>query len=249
MKPSPARRFWMGWLLLSVGLGLATAGAEPANPRLSKKQDAFFIENDFVYRRFLLLARDGSYRQINRERSAAEVDRGTWTQDADGAVLLHFTRGGLRFHALLSGPLSVLLDDPPSANSLSAVADAIRAWLARSSNAVFAAASVTEIAVPPGVLHLDPGAESVSRADFESLARQIDDFAWSEQQQTYRLTFLKPANSPALLIPRGAVFQAEDLPRVQREYRIGRRQPPPFYFAQVDAATFAREAANWQPLP
>ncbi len=242
-------KFVGAWSLVGLAAGLAQAAA-PANPRLARTHDVFFIENDFVYRRFLQLARDGSYRQINRERAAAaEVDRGTWTQDADGTVLLHFTRGGLRWHALLSGPLSITLDDPQKFDALPVAATAIRRWLAASSDDIFASGSIHALATAPVVLQVDPKAESFRRAELETLARQIDDFAWSEQRQTFRLTLLKPAGGPALLIQRGAVFGADDLARVQLEYQVPHGQAPPFYFVQVDAATFAREAGRWQKLP
>lgn len=245
------RAFQVGLLTwLAVG-GCHWAHAEtPAKLRLPKKRDAFFIENNFVYRRFLHLARDGTYSQINREGdTAAEVDRGTWSQEADGTVLLRFTRGGLRPHALLSGPLSIRLDDPQIFGALQGAADAIRHWLARSSDDVFAANGVREIPLAPVLVVFDPKAESVRRVDLESLARQIDDFAWSEQHRAYRLTLTKPVGLPALLIPRGATFDQTDLARVQREYPVSRGQPPPFYFVQVDAGTFAREAGVWQKLP
>lgn len=234
-------------LLAGVVAGLAQA-AGPATLRLSKKQDAFFIENDFVYRRLLQLARDGTYRQINRERTAAaEVDRGTWEQSADGTVLLHFSRGGLRFHALLSGPLSITLDDPQRFPALPAAATAIRRWLAQSSNVVFASESAYEIRVSPVELTVDPQAESFRRGELEALARQIDDFVRSEQTRTFRLTPIQ-AGGRCLLVQQDAVFQAADLPRVRDEYPTGRGQPPPFYFAQVDAGTFARAAGSWQEL-
>ena len=113
-------------LVLVGSVSGSVRAAAPTTPRLTKKQDVFFIENDFVYRRFLQLARDGTYRQINRDRAAVEVDRGTWEQTADGTVLLHFTRGGLRFHALSSGPLSITLDDPQKLAALPVAAGAIR---------------------------------------------------------------------------------------------------------------------------
>ena len=106
---------------MTFAVSLVIGHAQAADPtlKLSKKQDTFFIEDDFVYRRFLQLARDGTYCQINRERTTgAEVDRGTWEQSADGTLFLHFTRGGLRFHALLSGPLAPACDhgERPSKN-------------------------------------------------------------------------------------------------------------------------------------
>ena len=240
-----------GWLFWSAvgGMGFARA-AVPADLRLARKQDTFFIENDFVYRRFLQLSRDGSYVQINREHAVAtEVDRGTWTQEADGTVLLRFTRGGLRWHALVAGPLSISLVDPQTFGALSTAAGTMRRWLAQSSDDVFAAEHLGELAQPPVMLTLDPKAESFRRAEVEALVRQIDDFVWSEQNRAFRMTLLKPPGSPKLLIQRGAVFEAGDLARVQQEYRVPRGQAPPFYFAQVDAKTFAREAGPWQKLP
>ena len=51
--------------LVCAAAGTVRAAATVV-PRLSRKHDTFFIENDFVYRRFLELSRDGSYRQINQ---------------------------------------------------------------------------------------------------------------------------------------------------------------------------------------
>ena len=234
--------------LLACTVSNPIPAAVPETPRLAKNQDIFFIENDFVYHRFLHLARDGTYRQINRERAAAEVDRGTWEQSADGTVLLHFTRGGLRFHALFSGPLSITLDDPQKLAALPTAADAIRRWLAQGNDAVFAPGSASEIALAPLVLAVDPTVESFRRDDLEALARQVDDAIWTEQHQTFRLVPFRSASGALLLVQRGAVFQAGDLPHVLAEYPTVRGQPPPFYFAQVNAGTFAREAGNWQEL-
>ena len=239
---SLALAVWLSWPVLT-----AISAGTPAVPRLPKKQDLFFIENDFAYQRFLLLARDGTYRQINRERTvAAEVDRGTWEQDATGTVLLHFTHGGLRFHTLLSGPLAITLDNPQNFAALPTAANAIRRWLALSSNTVFAADNAPELGIAPFFLTVDPKAESFRRADLESLARQMDDFVWSEQHRTFRLTPFKTPDGPVLLVQPGAVFQPADLERVQGEYKVAHGQPPPFYFAQVSPGTFAHEAGSWQ---
>ncbi len=235
--------------LLSVEFFSVARSAAPAVPRLARNRDSFFVEDDLVYRRFLWLARDGSYQQINRDGSAAaEVDRGTWEQDPAGTVLLHFTRNGLRFRALLSGPLSIMLGSTQKPADLAAAADVIRRWLGQTSDAVFAAASVGELALAPVVLTIDPQAESFRRAALESIVRQIDDFVESELQQTYRLSPHRPGGALLLLIQQGAVFQAADLPRVQAEYQVPSGRKPPFYFAQVNAETFAREAGSWQNL-
>ena len=236
--------------LLACAAAVPPGRTAPVSLRLPKNQDAFFVENDFVYRRLLRLGRDGFYRQINRERNtAAEVDRGTWTQDPDGTVLLHDTHGGLRFRALFGGRLSLDLADPARFGGLPTAADAIRRFLAGTNDVVFAADALAESPLNTVGITLEPAVESFGRDDLESIARQIDDFAWCEQRQTFRLTLSKPAGSPTLLIQRNAVFQAADLPRVQRDYHVGRGESPPFYFVQTDARTFAREAGTWQTLP
>ena len=245
MKPIRlALIFVLAWV--GPGLGRATASTVP---RLTKNQDQFFVENDFVYSRLLKLARDGTYQQINRDRSvAAEVDRGTWEQDSDGTLLLHYTRDGLRFRALLSGPLAITLDPAQKVDDLATAASAIRRWLAQSSDTAFATGSLREISTAPVAITFDPKAESFRREELESLARQIDNFVWSELHQTYRLSPYKPGKLPLLLIPCDATYQIADLPRVQTEYRVLPGQRPPFYFVQVNAETFAREAGNWQKL-
>ncbi len=242
----PGWWFVSAWSLVCV----AQATAAPASLHLAHTRDAFFIENDFVYRRFLQLSHDGSYRQIDREHTAsAEVDRGTWTQGTDGTVLLHFTRGGLRWHALLSGPLSITLDDPQKYGALPGAAAAIRRWLAQSGDDVFTPDDLHELRVSPLVIAVDPKAESFRRAELETLVQQIDDFAWSEQHQTFRLEIVQGPGLPILLSQHGAVFGRDDLARTQAEYRVPRGQAPPFYFAQVNAETFAREVGSWHKLP
>jgi hypothetical protein len=223
---------------------------------LSPHTATFFIQDNLVYSRLLDLEPGGIYRQIDVDRSAsAETDRGTWEQDAHGAVLLHPARGSLRFRALTSGPLTIVLDRPGVLEMLPALAGAIRHFLAGTEDEVLASKDVAEIlaaagalgAPPASALAIDPKAETFSRPDLISLAHQIDDLIWSERTNTYILAPV-PNAAPPLLALMDARFQAQDLPAVRQEYRIKPGDAPPFYFARVDARTFARQAGRWQVL-
>lgn len=224
--------------LLAAGAVLTFSGF-----RLPVRRDAFFVENDLVYRRFLALMQDGAYRQINQDRtSCAEVDQGTWDQTPDGAVRLHSTRHALRFRALLAGPLSVVLDSQEKLDALPRMAAAIRRFLDETHDRVFAASTVDELGAV-----ISPGVETFSREETQSLLQQVEDTAESERSGVYTFAAVKAApGNAALLILRDAVFQATDLPRVRHDYPVKGDGPPPFYFAQVDARTFAREAGAWQ---
>ncbi len=210
-----------------------------------------------MYSRLLDLEPAGTYQQIDADRAgAAETDRGTWEQDPQGAVLLHPTRDSLRFRALTSGPLTIVLDRPGVLPTLPALAKAIRLFLDGTRDDVLASKDVAEIqAVPDGpeeaaaalALAIDPRAETFSRADLLSLAHQLDDLIWSERTNTYILSPV-PNASPPLLVLMDALFQAQDLPAIRRQYRVKPGEAPPFYFAQVDARTFARRAGRWKVL-
>ena len=230
-------------VLLQTSSGLSAA---PKSVRLPKGRDSFFVENDLVYSRSLWLSSDGTYRQIDQDRSTSvEVDRGTWEQLADASVLLHSTYRGLRFRALLGGPLTLVLDSPEKIAALPAVSAAIHRLLANSEDIVFEAETAGELSVTPAVVSVDRHAETLRRDDLLSLAAQIDDTIRVEQTRTYLLTPMLLTNGPLLLILRGAVFSPEQIPAVCQDYHVPRGEAPPFYFAQTDAKTFANRVGRY----
>ena len=207
---------------------------------LSKSHDSFFAENDLAYSRYLRLSHDGSYQQINQDSTGStEVDRGTWEQGADTSVLLHSEQRGLRFRALRSGPLTVVLDSPEKIAALPEVAAAIRRLLANSQDDVFEADAAHDLDASPATVSVDRQAETFSRNDLISLAAQSDEVYQTEQSHTYRLTQLRPTGRPLLLVLQGATFGPAQVEAVCRDYRAPRGEAPPFYFAQTDARTFA----------
>jgi hypothetical protein len=155
---------------------------------------------------------------------------------------------------LFSGPLTIVLDRPGVLQILPVLAGQIRRFLAQSDDDVFARTGSAEIlaALPPAdsanaPLSIDPTAETFSRDDLVSLAHQIDDLLWSERTNTYILSPVSNA-SPPLLVLQDARFQARDLPAVRQQYGVQPGQAPPFYFARVDARTFAQRAGRWKVL-
>ena len=231
-------------LLMPAGTVLAAAAK---GFRLPAHRDAFFVENDLVYRRFLALMHDGAYRQINQDRTAcAEVDQGTWDQTPDGVVRLHSTRHALRFRALTAGPLTVVLDSQEKLNALPRLAASIRRFLDSTQDGVFRTVAADELGADPASVAVGQGAETFSRDDVQSLLRQAEDTAASERTGVYPFMAVKPPGSTALLVLQDAVFQAADQARVRRDYPVKGNDAPPFFFAQVDARTFAREVGSWQ---
>ena len=215
--------------------------------RLPTKQDCFFTENDLAYSRFLRLSRDGSYQQIDQNSTGStEADRGTWEQEADAVVLLHAERRGLRFRAVRSGPLTVVLDSPDKIAALPEVAAAIRRLLAASQDDVFEADAAHDLGAPPAAVTVDRRAETFSRSDLVALAAQSDAVYQTEHTHTYRLTPLRPAGGPLLLVLQGATFGPDQVEAVRRDYHVPRGDAPPFYFAQTDARSFANRVGRYQ---
>ena len=217
---------------------------------LPKNRDSYFVENNLVYSRYLHLLRDGSYQQINQDgQGSAETDRGRWEQTREGVVLLHSTRRGLRFRALLSGPMCLVLDGPEIMAALPRVAAAIRQLLATSEDAVFAAQAARDLSVPPATVAVRRQAEVVQRVELAALATQIEDTLQTEQTHTYRLNPLHPAGGPLLLVLQDAVFGPARLAQVGERYRVPRGGAPPFYFARTNERSFANRVGRWRELP
>ena len=230
-------------LLAAVFLLPAFAGAAFHFP---KDRDAYFIEDNLAYRRFLELRRDGAYLQINQDRtSCREVDEGTWEQAANGMVRLHSVHHALRFRALLAGPLTVVLDSQAKLDAMPSLAAAVRRFLASRGYMVFTPHTVDECNLSLAVVAIDPGAETYRRDELTALLQQLDDATATERTGVYILAPSKRPDMPALLILQDAVFQASEVARVCRDYRVKPGKVPPFYFAQVDAPTFVRNVGTW----
>ena len=161
---------------------------------------------------------------------------------------MHSTYRGLRFRALLAGPLTVVLDSPGKLAALPEMAAAIRRLLETSEDVVFAAKTAAELNAPPAVASVDQRAETIRREDLLSLAAQIDDTIRTEQTRTYVLTPRKADNRPLLLVLRGAVFGPEQIASVCRDYQVPCGEAPPFYFAQTDARIFANRVGQYREL-
>ena len=225
---------------------LQAAGVDPLLP---KTRDSYFVENNLVYSRYLHLRQDGSYQQINQDHTgSAEADRGTWEQTQGGIVLLHSTRRGLRFRALLSGPMSVVLDRPDVMAALPQLAKAIEQLLNTSEDAVFESQAARDLSVAPATVAVDRQAETVQRNELEALAAQIEDTIQTEQTHTYRLTPVRPAGGPLLLILQDAVYEPAMVAQVKERYHVLAGGSPPFYFAQTEVQPFANRVGRWREL-
>ena len=242
-------------LLTCVALALALplsceAGASPPDRwRLPADRDSYLMEDDLVYARFLLLARGGGYRQINRdERRSAEVDRGRWAQDADGVLRLRSTCRALRPRALRGGPLWIVAAAQEQIDALPPLLAALRRFLGTYPDRVFTAGSLAEINVAgAATVRADGGSATFDRADVTALAARIVEVLECERSGTYLLEPVKSASQPLWALD-GSAFGEADLPFVRRAYRVADAAPPPFYFTRIDAATYAHAVGRWQPL-
>ena len=246
MKPLP---ILLAGAILSGRPPSLDAGADGLLP--SAKHEAFLVEDDLAYARCLDLMRDGTYRQINRDgHGSEEVDRGTWDQAAGGVLRLHARRHALRFHALVAGPLSVTLDSQAQRDALPALYHDIAGFLAASEDTVFSARDVAELVRHRNEeacrLDIARDAETCGRAELVALTRQIANFIHTEASGVYVLTLARTAAGQPVFALADDPFQAADLPRVMREYRVSPAARPPFYFVPVEGRVFAAEVGAWR---
>ena len=248
-------------LLLLGGFLLETGGicAVAANLRLSRASDTFFVEDDQVYVRALWFQKDGTYRQINRDRTISEeVDRGTWEQARSGEVALHPTNGMLSYRALSAGPLLVILGAQGQIDALPVLRAKIAGFLQTYQDEIFESSAAAELAATgasgaeaaheDGVRVILPEqAETFSRSDLEDLLRSVDLWSRSRSSNTFVFDPAAPAGgSPLLLIQRGAVFSRAGLPTALAQ--AGSNKAPAFYFAQVSRRIFLRRVGTWKPF-
>ena len=200
------------------------------------------MEDDLVYARFLALARGGTYRQINRDtRGSLEVDRGCWEQDVSGALRLRSSCRALRARALFCGALSVATASQDQLDGLPPLLASLRGLLGEYTDSVFDAATVAEINVSAAApIFVAQGAATFDRADADGLARQIGELLVRERTGIERLDAVGTGPVPLFVLP-GSVFREWDPVAVRRIYRVDARTPPPFYFARIDAGSYARQ--------
>ena len=223
--------------------------APPVGWRLPESRDSYLMEDDLVYARFVALARDGTYRQINRDaRGSIEVDRGRWAQDAAGELRLRSSCHALRPRTLRSGPLSVTITSPEQIDALPRLVASVRYLLAEYADNVFDVGTLTEINIAgvPSV-QMDGGSVTFDRADADRLATRASEALESERSGEYRLVPVRNSPSPLFTLPDNA-FQEADLADVRRLYKAGSRTAPPFYFARIDARKYVAEVGRLQPL-
>ena len=240
---------------------LSGAAAALGKPDLLLKADsAYFMEDDLVYARFFWFQADGRYRQINRDRSAAEeVDRGTWEQTGAGEIVLHPTHGMLLFRALSAGPLLVMLDTQGRIDSLPTLRGKIVSFLQSYQDPVFARGAVSELvsvlvdaSTPPmpefARVDLPPAQDTFERSDLEKLLHLIDVWLESKSRNSFVFDRLAESSTPDLLIQRGAVYSATELAATRSRCVTNPSTPPPFYFARIDRRTFVSRVGRWKPF-
>ncbi len=212
-------------------------------------RDVYLMENDLVYARFLLLSRDGTYQQINRdEHGGKEVDRGSWEQEPAGTVRLHSTCRALRPRALSAGGLSMALTGDGAFQGLPLLLVSMRRFLAGNGDAVFAAVRVVELNTDGApTVHVEGGAITFDRRDVLMLAARIEAALDGERTASYLLLPVTNAVR-AIFVLREGVFGAADLAGVRRTYGVADGATPPFYFGRVEAKIFAAAVGRWEPL-
>ena len=248
-------------LVLAGVLQIFSTGTVFAEPeRLSKSTDSYFMEDDQVYARFLWFKADGTYRQINRDRTTAEeVDRGRWEQDANGEVSLHPTNGMLAFRAVSAGCLLVFLDTQSQIDSLPALHDRITALLQSYQDLVFARTALAEVNVSDrsgnessmddaATISLSEQCDIFSRNDLLKLLRDIEVWLKAKSNNTFIFDFVPSLLAPPLLVQRGAVFSKELLPNVRATHHLKPSEASPFYFSRITRQTFLVRAGSWKPF-
>ena len=238
------------FVLAGLLVARTAAHAGPSTPwRLPRDREVYLMEDDLVYARFLRLARGGAYSQINRdEHGSTEGDRGRWDQDKTGTLRLHSTCRALRPRALSSAGLSVALTDAGAFDGLPRLLASMQHFLAVYPDTVFDAATMAEINQPGApTVHASRDAATFDRRDAAALVARIEAALAGERGATYLLEPVENV-STALFALQGSVFGAADLAGVRRAYRVADRTIPPFYFAWIDAKTYAAEVGRWQPL-
>lgn len=109
----------LGVLLAILGIGtmappFSLGGESPF--LLSKDRDSVFRQEAFTSTDYFHFGKDGKYRQINREHMfTAEMDRGTWQQEATGEIEL---RSSIRVKELKKGPMRIEVRDVEELDAL-----------------------------------------------------------------------------------------------------------------------------------
>ena len=141
----------------------------------------------------------------------------------------------------------MVLDSPAKLDALPALAAASRRFLDRDRDAVFVRAhGRMQHAGAVDGRHRSPGGNLTAATTCWPSLRQIDMRRSSRTHRHLHFHPLKNARRAAAADPAGAVFQAGELARSTPELPVVETgAAPPFYFARVDARTFAREVGRW----
>lgn len=109
-----------------TGLLPCLGGDAPA--LLPKDRDNVFREEAFTSTGYFCFGKDGKYRQIDREHMfVAEMDRGTWKQDATGEIEV---RSAILVRKFAKGPMSIDIRDVEELEALRPLEKDIEKFLA-----------------------------------------------------------------------------------------------------------------------
>ena len=221
MKPSRFAPRAMAVLLAGSSFLLVRrsvpGAAVPGGYRLPKGRDAYFIEDNLVYRRFLALTHDGAYRQIDKDRtSCAEVDQGTWEQAADGTRAAAFHPSRVAIPRAAGGSAWRGARQSGEDRRAAPLAAAIRRFLASTEDTIFDARPSTNSTRRPLRRSFDPPRGNLPpRPTCSPSLRQIDDAASAERTGIYTLHAVENPRHPGAADPAGRGVPAADIARVR----------------------------------
>jgi hypothetical protein len=121
----------LGASLVVLGTGTAVSafsfGSEPP-VLLPRDRDSVFRKEAFTATHYFHFGKDGKYRTISREHMfTAEMDRGTWKQEATGEIEL---RSSIRLKELKKGPMRIEVRDTEELDALRPLEKDIEKFLA-----------------------------------------------------------------------------------------------------------------------
>jgi hypothetical protein len=181
-----------------LGCGSSTQAVAPVVPaaranvdavvRLPAGRSLYFWENHGTGSEYTELRPDGTYRTISREHvGVGESDAGRWRQAADGELLLCSSH---EFRYVEAPPLWIVVVGRSMRDRLPALRDAIRGHLAAHADAGFADEDIEHLLPDDGQRAPSINGEAygrlVGRGDLEALARAVDAYLTSGDENLFR---------------------------------------------------------------
>lgn len=233
---------------------------------LSKDHDNVFREEAFTSTSYFYFGKDGSYRQINREHMfVAEMDRGTWKQDATGVIEL---KSSIRMKKLKSGIFTVSPHNIDEFKARHSLEKDIRTFLEadeRTSYSPYEIESAWMYSYTWSLfhstktfkaVHVDKGVERVTR---EQLVRLLDDWRAYLHDDTKNCFHFTPVRYDKYVLLASSDYsfianaktpeEAKKTATISVQVRKTRAESPPaLVYVLVDSDSALQEMETNQPF-